>query len=351
METNYETHNQGLSEEDLTTLREFPRLTSAEVAVLWGSYQQYTLLVCIFKYFSQTEDEGTRSVINKALELSEKRIERCRAILNMGEVKIPLGFSSEDLNESAPELFSNSFILYYLKRMITFSLKMNTMSLMLVTAPAVQKFYNEMITSTLELHEMATDVLLDKGLMLMPPIITLDNDIDFTKSSNILRGYLGRRRPLLAIEIANLSYNLQMNFLGQVMLSGFAQVAQSELVKEYFLKGARIAHDYVEQIASKLRESNVPTVFPYDATVSTSTTSPWSDKLMLFHVGILNAGGMGQYGESTATSLRRDITAMYTKMLVKTGRYAEEGAKLMISKGWMEEPPKIADHSRIAYQH
>ncbi|MGE5397664.1 MAG: DUF3231 family protein, partial [Chitinophagales bacterium] len=71
-----------------------------------------------------------------------------------------------------------------------------------------------------------------------------------------------------------------------------------------------------------------------------STEPPFSDKLMMFQVLILNATGVGNYGVSISTSLRHDITLMYTRVLAEVAQFSGEGTRLMMEKGWMEEPPK-----------
>jgi hypothetical protein len=38
----------------------------------------------------------------------------------------------------------------------------------------------------------------------------------------------------------------------------------------------------------------------------------------------------------------------YALAIANTGRYAEEGLKIIMDNGWMEEPPQIVEHEAIA---
>ncbi|MEK3887498.1 DUF3231 family protein [Bacillus sp. FSL K6-3431] len=39
----------------------------------------------------------------------------------------------------------------------------------------------------------------------------------------------------------------------------------------------------------------------------------------------------------------QDLGLVYTRLMAKIAKYAEEGANIMIDNGWMEEPPKAAN--------
>nr|WP_279587130.1 DUF3231 family protein [Paenisporosarcina antarctica] len=85
-----------------------------------------------------------------------------------------------------------------------------------------------------------------------------------------------------------------------------------------------------------------------DAAPTRSKVSPFSDKLMMFHVAALNAAGIGYYGNSLGASPRRDLAAAYTRLIAEVGLYVEDGADMMISNGWMEKPPSSPDRKNLA---
>lgn len=82
--------------------------------------------------------------------------------------------------------------------------------------------------------------------------------------------------------------------------------------------------------------------------MTTSTFSPFSDKLMLFHKMDMFSMKMRAFGNSVAVNGRHDIGLLYTKSFMKVGAFVEDAAKIMIEKGWMEQPPKAADRGKLA---
>jgi hypothetical protein len=82
--------------------------------------------------------------------------------------------------------------------------------------------------------------------------------------------------------------------------------------------------------------------------VTNSTVSPFSDKLMLYHIVTLVSSAVGYYGAGLSVSQRRDIAAEYTKFMAEVGLYAEDGCELLIKYGWLEQPPLADNRQTLA---
>src|SRR5699024_9785664 len=145
------------------------------------------------------------------------------------------------------------------------------------------------------------------------------------------------------------SSDLKRNALGQAIIAGFAQVAKNKEVRSYFEKGRDIANKHLEVFSKLLREDYIA-----DGTriltseVTSSTTSPFSDKLMMNLVATLISSGMGQYGTSMSLSPRHDLGAKDTRLIAEIAKYSNKGANLLIENGWMEQPPIAADRKNLA---
>ncbi len=85
-----------------------------------------------------------------------------------------------------------------------------------------------------------------------------------------------------------------------------------------------------------------------DTYVTESTVSPFSDRMMMFIITGLIALGIGYYGTSISTSIRRDLTAHYDRLIHEILKYSEDGANILIDNGWMEEPPRASDRDELA---
>ncbi|WP_066363394.1 DUF3231 family protein [Neobacillus drentensis] len=141
--------------------------------------------------------------------------------------------------------------------------------------------------------------------------------------------------------------NIQTNMLGKALITGYAQIAQDKEVKEYLVRGRQIAQQHVDLFSEILKSEDLPVPMSWDSAVSDSTTSVFSDKLMMFNVSSMIAAGIGNYGMAIAASPRRDIALKYATLLPEIALYAEAGAKIMIKHGWMEEPPQADDRNEI----
>ncbi|WP_143522343.1 DUF3231 family protein, partial [Pseudomonas sp. 2822-17] len=80
--------------------------------------------------------------------------------------------------------------------------------------------------------------------------------------------------------------------------------------------------------------------------VTDSTTSPFSDRLiiMLFHA--LNQMDITLLGHSLSLSMRADLTAHFSKLILDVLKYGQDGFKIMVNRGWMEQPPHATDRKQ-----
>jgi hypothetical protein len=324
------------------------QLTSAELSQLWGSYINDTLAVCMLQHFLHTvEDHEIRPVLQYAYDLSIKHLQTLSSLYMEESIPIPIGFSEKDVNNEAPRLFTDPYMLAYVKQMGELGLGAYGVSLALSTRSDIKDYFSSCIVEYIELEKMATTILLAKGLYIRPPYIPYPKKVDFVKKKNFLNGWFGERRPLVSLEITNLFSNIQRNALGVSTLIGFSQVAQSGEITRFFIRGKEIAAKHVEVFGSLLREDDLPVPMTSDSQVTDSMTPPFSDKLMLFATTSLIAIGIGYYGTSIATSPRRDIATHYSRLTAEIAKYAGDGANILIENGWMEEPPRAVDRGEL----
>lgn len=324
------------------------KVTAAEISQLWAVYQNDTMLHCVMQYFSQTvEDPDIRPIVEHALELSQAHIEKDTAFFNKENHPLPVGFTERDVDPSAPRLFSDPFILYYLQQAGKLGVNATSVAVSLSTRSDIYDYFAECLSEYVNLQKQAIDTLLAKGLYIRPPHLPTPRGVDFVRDKRFLSGF-GDERPLVSLEVTNLHDNIQRNTLGSSTLMGFSQVAKSKQVAQYMVKGKEIAEKHVEIFGSVLRKDDLNVPMSWSLEVTNSTTAPFSDKLMMFHTTALIGIGMGYYGTSMSTTLRSDIIADYARLTAEIAKYSGEGAKLMIKNGWMEEPPQAADRSELA---
>lgn len=131
------------------------------------------------------------------------------------------------------------------------------------------------------------------------------------------------------------------------LITGFAQCAENEEVKQYFVKGKELAKKQIKEFEAILLESDVQFSSTAGSTVTTSTTAPFSQKLMMFCVYLLNSFGIVAGSFGAVFSLRNDVILKTTLFAKDVFLYANEGVKLMIKNGWLEEPPQMEDRPQL----
>lgn len=325
-------------------------LTSSELSQIWGAYMGASLASKVLRYFhAKVEDNEIRPVIQDALTLTESHLIKLRTIFEKENKPLPIGFTDQDVNVDAPRLYTDNYFLQYIFQMSALGLSAFQMSVTLSTREDIYLFFSEGLREYNQLHQKTMLVLLSKGLYTRPPYIPTPNEVDFVKKQSFLTGWFGERRPLLAIEIANLFANIERNSLGIATLTGFSQVAKSREVKKYLIRGIEIAEKHANIFSSVLKDSQVPTPMGSDAMATDSAQiAPFSDKLMLFHTTGLITLGIGFYGISISSNVRKDLATHYARLSAEIGLYSEDGANIMIDNEWLEEPPRMVDRAELA---
>ncbi|NPV92170.1 MAG: DUF3231 family protein [Firmicutes bacterium] len=325
-----------------------PGLNSSEIANLWNSYMYFDMISGFLKYlFQHVEDEEIKSLVGEAASLYEQRVKDNGRIMEQGGLPVPAGFTAEDIKLDAPRLYSDLFCIYYLFCLERFVIPRNSFNLGLSTRKDVRAFYEHSVTTGMRLFERVADVLLAKGLYIRFPYVTVAKGVDFVKKQDFLTGFLGERRPALAQEVASSFHVVFLNSVGKHLLTGFRQTARSEQVRDYIDRGKRLAEKIIDIFSSNLKAEDIPVPMFWDSMVTDSTEPPVSDKLMLFHIALMNTCGAMEYSLLMALNFRHDLKVKYLQIMAEAGDFAEDCTNILIDKGWFEEPPRVVDRREL----
>lgn len=326
------------------------RLTSSEMSQLWTQYMNDSASVCMLTYFlEKAEDVDIKPVIKHALELSTAHVNKIQTVFKEEENAIPHGFKlEEDVDLTAPRLFSDNYVLEFIHQMGKIGGISYALSLAVAVRSDITSFYKECLTESMNLYEMAKDVLLEKGLYIRAPFIQNLEHVDYVKQQGFMWDFFGDKRPLTSLEIANLYSNIQRNALGMATLFGFSQVSSSKDVINFLIKGANISKKQNEDLAHKLQECDILSPVTWSNEVTNSTQYTFSEKLIMFFTSELIAMSLGLFGFSVTSSPRVDLERMYNSFISDIQRYAEDGANIMVKNRWMERPPSATDRDKLA---
>lgn len=324
-------------------------LTVAELSNLWITYMRGTMTLCGLKYFlAKVEDPDIERILHEAKNIALFDVQKVTDFFSSESITLPNGFTDKDVNTDAPRLYSDAFFLAYILHMAKFLL---TQTGLMVTQSArldIVDFYSKSLVMAKDLHRNAKKTALEKGLYVRPPYITNSKQNQTVEEKSFLKGLLGKARPLMAQEITNLVYNIKRNTIGKALSIGFSQVAQSDDVRAYMIRGRDISKKHIDAFSDVLKKEFLPVPMAWDEHVLDSTEPPFSDKLMMYHIGALAAYGIGEYGMSIAQNPRPDLTLLYARLAAEIGRFAHDGMKIMIDHGWFEQPPLTVDRNALA---
>lgn len=325
-------------------------LSASELGTLWLTYQEKTLILRILEYFYETaDDQRAKNIIGGLWEsLNSYVLEMEQLFQEQGMVK-PVGFTKEDVNLEAPKLYDNGFDVMFVRILKEVSMGMYTMNMNMAYNYKVIKIYEGLTSTTQRIYLLATQYLLDKGILSLPPKATMPKTNEFIENKKYMSGFnpFSEKRALNVIELGILHHAIESNNIGMQLLLGFAQCAKNKEVKEYFVKGIELCKKQIKIFEEILLDSNVHFSATSGSTVTTSIIAPFSEKLMMHCVFLLN--GFSVVGSSFGTffSLRNDIIMKNALIAKDIFFYGQEGIEIKIKHGWYEEPPQMEDRAQI----
>src|SRR5690606_26088582 len=222
---------------------------------------------------------------------------------------VPQGFSEQDVNLDAPPLFTDTFCLFYLLEMTIHGLSSYGISLPVSTRRDIRDYYVQCNTSSMELFNQITDLMLEKGIYQKPPNIPTPTGITFVQDKSFMNAWVGDRRPLNVIEISEVYFNVIKNMLSKTLYLAYHQVAPSTEVKKFISSVVDLSNKHIEELGAKLQKDNLPIPTSYDDQITNSTTSPFSERLIMYHIGFLSQTALAYFGSGMAISMRPDLAA------------------------------------------
>lgn len=302
----------------------------------------------MFQYvLKNLQDEEMRPVFQYALNLAQDHVQRITEFLQHEQYPVPHGFHDEDVNLNAPRLFLDEFWLKYTHEMCIHGMFYDVSALTTSARQDIRDFFVQCQTTSMELYNNSIDVLLSKGLYHRAPSISKSGYIDFVNDKHYLAGWFGKQRPINGVEMTSIFFNLKKSIITKALLMGFAQTAESPQVRSILTKMTDLKKKHIEDWGRVLTDSDLPVSPSWDGDVTDSTVAPFSDKLMMFHAGLLYSIAMAYYGMGLATAQRKDFTLLFSRIIAEDLDVTGDWIKTMIQNGWMEQPPQTIDHKSL----
>ncbi|MBT2659074.1 DUF3231 family protein [Bacillus sp. ISL-18] len=325
------------------------KLTSSEIGTLWGEYVNGTMTEIVNRYMiSILEDESIRKVFEIAIETWEKQKKEIISFIENEGFPVPIGFTESDLNKGAERLFSDTFCLNYLHIMTIHGLLGHTTSLSVSVRKDLREFYNLCDNDAKNMYDLTIELLLEKGKFQKDPYFYPKERPEFISTQDFTDGFFGKGRLLSATEIISISLNIKKSIMAKTLSIGFSQVAKSKEIRSFFRNIGKKADENILALSSVLHKDNLPVPMSWESEVTTSTDSPFSDKLMLYHMGFLAQTAQVYYGTGLAGAMRTDLAVVYEKTILKTLVMTKNWFDIMVANKWLEQPPLAPNRNELA---
>ncbi|WP_332628536.1 DUF3231 family protein [Halalkalibacter flavus] len=325
------------------------KLTSAEIGTLWEEYVNGTAVHMINKYMlSIIEDEKIKAIFEDAVHTFEKQKKQIAMFIENEGFPVPIGFTDSDLTKGTKRLFSDIFCLHYLHIMTLHGLLGHMTSLSSSVRKDLRYFYDSCDNDGKRMYHQTIELLLEKGHFQKDPYFYPEATPEFVSGQQFLDGFFGDKRPLAATEIVSLSFNLKKKILEKTLSIAFSQVAQSKEVRKFLKSLQSTSNNQIQSLSNILKKDNLPVPMSWESEVTTSTDSPFSDKLMLYHIGFLIQTAQAYHGTGLATAMRTDLAVTYEKIILKNLMVTKEWFNIMTKYKWLEEPPLAPNRKQLA---
>lgn len=297
-------------------------------------------------FIAKSDDQKAKNLMSGLREQLNSKVIEIKTMLHNEGAAPPIGFTKEDVNLGAPRLFDNGFDIMFCRILKEISTGMYVLHLTISYREDVIKLYKELTDLTQTYYTYFTQYLLEKGLLPRPTYVNMPKSVDYLTDKSYLKGsnLLGHKRDLNTVEFGLLYHSVETNITGMQLMTGFAQCAKNEEVKKYFLKGKELSKEILKETGEILFQNDIQPPATPGGTVTSSKEAPYSDKLMMFCTYLLGGFSLGGQGFSTIFNLRNDLMAKSAVFAKDIYEFTREGITIMISNGWMEEPPRMDIH-------
>jgi hypothetical protein len=324
-------------------------LTAAEVSNLWTQFMGDSMSICVYKHFlSVVENKEIKSIMEFALSLSQNHVKQITEFFEGAQFQIPMGFKENDVNLDAPRLFSDHFMAQYTEIMTTHGLTAYSLAMTTSERKDIQEYFYNCIVEAKELFQRVNQFSQTQGTYSDCPTIPSSENVDFVEKAGIISNLFGKNRPLNVSEINNLYFNSKKSGFVRTLTLAFGQVAKSEDVRKYMMDGLELVNQDVKSMNTLLQDDNLRIPRSWDADITNSTESPFSDKLLMFHHLFLISAGISYYGAGVGSSMRSDINATYGEILKHILQAAMACQNTMVKHGWLEKQPQAVDRKALS---
>jgi hypothetical protein len=324
-------------------------ISASELANLWMAYQEKTMILRVLEHFIEHAGDAEKKLLQTHYDNAAIKVEMITMILQQEGAVIPIGFTESDVHKGVPKLFDYLYDIMYLHMMTKVEMSLYALFTGMSYRKDIEDFFIGLTAESQEMNSQSTQLLLEKGVLVRPALVTMPKEVHFVNDKNYMDGFtwFSEKRSLNTVEVSLIHHAIETNLIGMQLMIGFAQVATNPEVQDYFVKGMKLSKKIEIDLGEFLRQSFIEPPATHAGKATTSKAAPFSDKLMMYNSSLLASFGLGSNALGGAFSLRSDLPTKMAFLAKDIFSFAQEGGKIMIKNGWMEEPPQIEDRNQL----
>lgn len=289
------------------TSRDVP-ITSSELANLWMTYQEKTMILRMLEHFLEHADSEAKQLLQNHYESAGKAIDIITEIFKQEGAAIPVGFTANDINKGVPKLFDFLYDIMYLHMMTKVEMSLFSLFCGISYRSDINDLFISWTAESQALNNEVTQFLLEKGVLVRPAFVSMPKEVHFVQENHYRKfGLFGEKRSLNTIEVSLIHHAIETNLVGMQLMIGFAQVAENKDVQQYLVKGMKLSKKIEVDLGEFLRHSYIEPPATHAGKATSSQIAPFSDKLMMYNTSLLTSFGLGTNAIGGAFSLRNDL--------------------------------------------
>jgi hypothetical protein len=128
----------------------------------------------------------------------------------------------------------------------------------------------------------------------------------------------------------------------------FSQVDQIKEERKFLTDSQNTTDGQIKIFSKIMQTDNLPLPKSWENEVTTSMDSPFSDKLMMYHIGFLFQATQHYHGAGLASAMRTDLVTAYEGTILKNLMVTKKWFNIMAQNKWLEQPPLAPNRKEIA---
>lgn len=323
--------------------------TSSELNYLWITYMAESMSIAMLKHMvAKSKDPLFHGVLAFALATSSQNVIALESVFERIQHPIPGGFGERDVDISAPELFAEEFSMRYTKLMQKYIVINHSIAFSDCSRWDMKNMFSEFIDRAKQVINKLDEALLTRGLFAKSPYIEIPEQVEYVQDKDYYGSFWGKsERPLNVVEISNIYNIMDFKMAMKALKLGFSQVAKSGKVRHHLTRGIEMADKQLEVLGILMENDGLPKPEIISDLVTSSTQSPYSDRLIMFHTSIAMAHIILAYGMGMTNSARKDVLTHFSRLMIEILEYSKSGVDIMIKNGWLERVPEAADRRKL----